>query len=99
VTVVVHTWPQLPQLFTSVVVITHPPVLQSIWVLEHPVTHAELEQTGVPPVHAVPHAPQWLALLDRSTHVPPQLVKPGLHATPHAPALHVAVPLVGVGQA
>ena len=94
-----QTWPQLPQLFTLPVVSTHPPVLQSICVLEHPDTHTELEQTGVLPLHAVAHAPQWLAVLVRSTHVPPQLVKPGLHATPHAPALHVAVPLVTVPQA
>lgn len=60
-----------------------------------PLEHAPPEQTGVPPVHVVPQAPQCIAL-DRSCSQPlvaleSQLPQPALHAPKrHTPAMQVA---------
>jgi hypothetical protein len=95
----VQACPQVLQLFTSLVVSLHAP-LQSVDVgAVQPETHAELWQTGVFPLHAVPHAPQWDTVLVRSTQAPLQLVKLVLQLpTPQVPPLQAAVPLVTAAQ-
>lgn len=52
-------------------------------ILQAPATHDE------PTAQAVPQAPQFRALLCRSTQVAPHLVNPG-HSGEQAPAMHVA---------
>jgi hypothetical protein len=87
------------QLAALLIVSVHTP-LQSVGVPAGQVlAHAELTQTGVPPVHAVPQAPQCIAVTVRSTHAPLQLVRPALHEAPQVPPLQVGVPLVTAGQA
>ena len=73
-TPVVHTLPQVLQSLGLLVRSTQVEP-QRVGVAEgQPDTHAEAEQTGVPPVHACPHDPQ-LALFDVTfTHAPPQSV-------------------------
>ncbi len=91
-TLVVQGWLQPPQLFTLVVVSTH--VVQSVGVAAgQPDTHVELTHAGVPPLHAVPHAPQLFLSDVRSTHAPLQGVYPALHVKPQVPPLHDGVAL------
>lgn len=47
----------------------------------------------------VPHALQFCGSVARSTHAEPHRVKPVAQTRPHLPALQVALPLTGTGQA
>jgi hypothetical protein len=88
-----HTWPQLPQLATLVVVSAQP-LGQSVGVLVgQPEVHVEPTHAGVPlsGMHALLQLPQCWLLLVRSTQAPLQLVYPLLHANPQAAPLQVAV--------
>jgi len=60
---VVHAVPHAPQLFKLLVVSTHVPLQRSGVGAEQPETHVEPAQTGVLPVHRVPHEPQFVALI------------------------------------
>jgi hypothetical protein len=66
-----------PQLFGSVsaaqLAVAEQKWLPAAQPLHAPATHM------VPPVHARPHVPQLVALVDVSTHAPLQLVVPGAH--------------------
>jgi hypothetical protein len=83
--------PQLePQLLTDVLLMQVPPQLCV------PAGHAQVPLWQVmPPLHALPHAPQLALSVDSLTQVPPHIVLPAMHA--HAPLLqappaHVVVP-------
>jgi hypothetical protein len=73
-TCVVHTVPQDPQLLRSFVVSAHvvPVVPHAVMPAGHPETHEYVvpdpEQSGIPPLHTVPHAPQLLAVLTFVSH-------------------------------
>lgn len=45
-----------------------------------------------PAPHGVPHVPQLVLLLFRSTQAPPQFISPGLQPAAHCPALHTMPP-------
>jgi hypothetical protein len=94
-TLVVHFLPHDPQLFGSVDSLTHAP-LQLESPEGQPLTHAEFEQSGVPPLQACPHEPQLLVLLVVSMQAPPHSVYPLLQVKPHVPLEHVAVALATV---
>jgi hypothetical protein len=100
VTLVVHTWPQLPQLFGSVFSFAHAPlqtVSPAVVQVQLPFVHV------VPGGHLLPHAPQLLMSVGSGAHVlphkvspvvavmqlhpPPVQVAPTGHALPHAPQL------------
>ena len=76
-TPVEHTFPHDPQSAGSLVVSTQVPAHSVGADAKQPDTHEyvppELEHTGVPPVQALPHAPQ-LAAVVRGTHAPLQRV-------------------------
>jgi hypothetical protein len=94
-TLVVQTFPQPPQLLTSVVSSWQVPPQRDC-----PVGQPEMQlyvpdpaaQTGVPPSgsHLTPHAPQ-LAVVSNWTHCPLQSEYPALHASEHVPEEHTAV--------
>jgi hypothetical protein len=91
-----------PQAEASVIWFTQAPPQTAI-----PPGHEQVPPLHVPPLgHAVAHVPQWLAVLERSTHAPLQLVvpagqldrhwlpahtPPAGHALPHAPQLFGSV--------
>ncbi len=69
----VHFVPQPPQLFPSVEVFTHAPP-HDVNPVGHPlVVHAPRKHVE-PVAQALPQLPQFVALDERSTHVPLQLV-------------------------
>jgi hypothetical protein len=53
--------------------------------------HVELEHTGVPPVHACPHALQLFLSLVVSTQAPLHRAYPLLQVTVQVPAEHAGV--------
>ena len=59
-----------------------PQLVSPAW---HDRAHAPPEQ-ALPAGQTVPHAPQLLPSVWRSTQVPPQLVSPAWHESPHTPA-------------
>ncbi len=63
---------------------THAPP-HTDWPIGH--THAPATQ-AVPPVHGLPHAPQFTASVWRSTQAPPHATRGAVQAAAHAPALH-----------
>jgi hypothetical protein len=73
-TCVVQIVPHDPQLLRSLVVSVHvvPVVPHAVMPAGHPETHEyvlpEPEQSGVPPLHAIPHAPQLLTVLTCVSH-------------------------------
>jgi len=82
----VHLFVQPPQLFGSLEVSVHVP-----GAVPHTVVlgagHVHADEAQRPPVaQTTPHAPQSLALLDRSTHDPEQFVS--VPHPPHDPPLH-----------
>jgi hypothetical protein len=73
---------------------------QRVWPALQPLEHepAMALHTGVPPEHARPHAPQFIAVLSGVSQplvaLPSQLAKPALHdATTQPPAEHPATAL------
>jgi hypothetical protein len=66
-----HALPHVPQFVGSVSTSTQRPLHDFVPAAQHaPLTHDE------PAPHVVSHAPQWAALLVRSTHVEPHFVRP-----------------------
>lgn len=92
-TPVVHVWPHVLQLSTSVVVFVQPPLQRFGVAPEHPEAHEyvlpEATHVGVAPLHAVPQPPQLFAVLS-VTQAPLQLVKPVSQAKVHALFTHTA---------
>jgi len=100
-TAVLHTSPQLPQLFRSVTVSAHSvglavghavnPALQ--FRVHAPEAHAGKPVPVVGPGHVLPHAPQFVASCCSSTHAVGTAVghpvKPPLHVKPHSLTAHV----------
>jgi hypothetical protein len=70
-----HTRPHAPQLFESVLVLTHRPP-QNVVPGAHGIVHMPIVHI-VPNPHARPHAPQFIGSIARFTHRPKQLVSPG----------------------
>jgi hypothetical protein len=96
---VVHAFPQVPQLPTLLVVSTQePPQSESAGVAAgQPDVQAqpapERAQTGVPPEHTVPHAPQFFVWLRSVSHpsaaLALQFAQSAAHAAnEHSPAVH-----------
>lgn len=92
-----QTFPQAPQLFTSLPRLVQVP-LQAVCPAGQVVWHAPFEHC-MPPGHALPHAPQLLESVCRFVSqpfagLPSQLPKPALQTMRQLPPLHEAVPLV-----
>ncbi len=92
--------PQAPQLDTSTLVSTQD-IPQRTCPAGHPDTHTPMLalHTGVAPVHALPHAPQFVVLLSGVSHplaaIPSQLPKPAEHMPiPQVDAVQAGVPFV-----
>jgi hypothetical protein len=82
-----HFMPHMPQLLTSVCVLTHEPA-QLVCPVVHVVVQAPAEQT-CPAAHFMPHMPQLAASVWRLAHVPSQSVRPmATHIDTHEPSAH-----------
>jgi len=86
----VHTVPQVPQLFTSVVVSTQDEP-QRVSLARHPVEQPAVPHTGVATPQVVAHAPQFAGSVAAVVHakVAPHERNPVLHW--HVPSLQVAL--------
>jgi hypothetical protein len=87
---------QLPQWSGSVLVLTHVP-LQLVRVPQSSV-HEPEEQTSFA-AQILPHEPQLSWSFCTFTQALPHLVRPLLQVKPQTPAVHVALPPAGTGQA
>jgi hypothetical protein len=112
--VLLHTFPQDPQLFGSCWVSISQPFAAFLSQSAKPEVHIETAHVEVEHVsttlavlQGVPHAPQWPALVVRFTHAAPappsggqSVGKPPSAAQfiPHAVPLHVELPPAGMGQ-
>jgi hypothetical protein len=101
-----QTLPHAPQLFGSLAVSTQEDP-QRVCVATHPFVHIVVplpeEQTGVVPLHIVPHAPQFDASARLASQpfaaAPSQSANPGSHAIVQAIPLHTPRAFVATGQA
>jgi hypothetical protein len=92
-TLVVQVVPQVPQSSALLVRLTHVEP-QSVGVpVGHPDTQLPAEHTGVPPVHAWPHEPQFALFVCSLTHAPLHSENPLLQENPQALLLQYAVAL------
>jgi hypothetical protein len=90
-----HAWPQAPQLFGSVDSVEHVP-LQLASPAEQPVVHAYwpgdvISQSGVPPLHGVLQAPQFVVVARLTVHpwpVLPHSAKPVAQLYTQWPLVH-----------
>jgi hypothetical protein len=93
-------WPQLPQLFLSLCVLTQA-LPQAVNPASQELPQAPFWQVAVPfagAVQALPQAPQSAGSDLRSMHALPHLLKPAAHDKPHDPALHVGVAWAAAGH-
>jgi hypothetical protein len=92
-TLVVQVVPHVPQSSALLVRLTHVEP-QSVGVpVGHPDTQLPAEHTGVPPVHAWPHEPQFALFVCSLTHAPLQSENPLLQENPQALVEQVGVAL------
>jgi hypothetical protein len=99
-----QTLPQVPQLFTFVLVLISQPLLTAPSQLANPelqvIPHTPEAHEAEPPAveHALPQVPQLarlvLVLVSQPLEMlPSQLPQPALHAMPHTPSVQLAEPL------
>jgi hypothetical protein len=99
-----HTRPHIPQLLTLVVTSTHVPPQRMAGALQPEVQRRmSASQMGVAPVHAIPHAPQFMAVSSGASQpfavARSQSAKPPLHAKEHREAAHETAALARAGHA
>jgi hypothetical protein len=86
-----HTVPHAPQLFESVVGLTHMPLQGVLPVAHDSARHEPITQAWLF-AHAVPQAPQFVRLVARSTHAVPQSIIPVVHIVGTSMAAGTSVP-------